>query len=244
MSANNMQMNCDKYQQAVGADPNFDGGTAHLDQCAACQAYREDMRSLDARIHRALAIDVPAFVAPELERPAADNVVPLPDRRRVATPTWFALAATVALAAFIGLRFAGNAGISPEELASEVLAHVTHEPDALRITDVAVAEPHLHEVVPATIARMDHSAGLITFAETCPINGNDIPHLVIQGRTGAVTILLLPQEKISGAIELEDEYQRGVILPVGNGSVAIIGTKEEPLLQIQQQVLNLVQWST
>jgi hypothetical protein len=91
---------------------------------------------------------------------------------------------------------------------------------------------------------MDHSAGLITFAETCPINGNAIPHLVIQGKAGPVTILLLPEEKISGAIELNDEFRHGVILPVGDGSVAIIGTKQEQLEQIQEKVLKSVLWST
>lgn len=244
MSARNMQMNCVEYQRAVGADPSFDGGAEHHGQCATCKAYRDDMRKLEDRIRHALTLDVPVLELPELDRPAGENVVSLPTLRRVSAPKWFALAATVALAAFVGVRFTGNTEISADELASEVLAHVTHEPDALRITDVAVADPHLHKVVPATIASMDHSAGLITFAETCPINGNDIPHLVIQGRTGPVTILLLPEERVSGAIELEDEYRRGVILPVGNGSVAIIGTKDEPLLQIQQQVLNSVQWST
>jgi len=244
MSANDTHMNCDEYQQAVGADPSFDGGVEHVDQCAACQAYRDEMRSLDTRIRRALALKVPDFVLPELGSLSGGNIVPLQKQRRVRTPAWFALAATVVLAVFIGLRLAGNADISPDELAAEVLSHVMHEPDALRVSNVAVDDRHLDDVVPARIAKMNHSAGMITYAETCPINGNKIPHLVIQGRTGPVTILLLPQEKISGAIELEDEYRRGVILPVGDGSVAIIGTKEESLEQIQEQVLNSVQWST
>ncbi|MDH4124016.1 MAG: DUF3379 domain-containing protein [Gammaproteobacteria bacterium] len=244
MSAGDTTMNCDEYRQLVGADPNFDGGAGHRNECAACQAYRDEMRALDARIRQALLLEVPEFVPPALQGVAIENVVSLPARRRVTTPAWFALAASVALAAFVGLRFAGNAELSANELASEVLAHVTHEPDALRVTDVAVTDQHLGEVVPATIARMDHSAGLITFAETCPINGNDIPHLVIQGSSGPVTILLLPQEKVSGVIELDDGHRHGLILPVGNGSVAIIGTKDEQLEQIQQQVLKSVQWST
>ena len=239
MSADNGQMNCDEYQQAVGADPNFDGGVEHRNECAACQAYRDDMRALDAQIRRALALEVP-----DIRMPEVSNVADIAARRRIATPAWFALAATVVLAAFAGLRFGGGSGISEDELASEVLAHVMHEPMALRVTDVAVPDEHLHEVVPARIAAMDHSAGLITFAETCPINGNEIPHLVIQGRTGPVTILLLPDEKVSGVIELNDEYKHGVILPVGDGSVAIIGTREEKLEQIQEKVLNSVHWST
>jgi hypothetical protein len=239
MSADDRQMNCDEYQQAVGADPDFDGGVEHRNECAVCQAYRDDMRALDAQIRRALALDVP-----DLRIPDVASVTDIATRRRITTPAWLALAATVLLAVFVGLQFGDDTGISEDELAREVLAHVMHEPMALRTSNVAVADEHLHEVVPATIAAMDHSAGLITFAETCPINGNDIPHLVIQGRAGPVTILLLPEEKVSGAIELNDEYRHGVILPVGDGSVAIIGTKQEKLEQIQEKVLKSVLWST
>jgi Protein of unknown function (DUF3379) len=243
MSADNLTMNCDEYQQALGADPSFDGGVAHCDECAVCRAYRDEMLALDAQIRRALALEVPELSIPSLDDVNSDNVIALASRRRTTT-TWFAMAATMLLVVFIGVRFAGHSPLSDDELASEVLAHVGHEPGSLRITDVAVPDTHLHEVVPASIAAMDHSAGLITFAETCPINGNNIPHLVIQGKTGPVTILLLPKEKISGAIELNDEFKHGVILPVGDGSVAIIGTKQEKLEQIQEQVLKSVHWST
>ncbi|MDA0706841.1 MAG: DUF3379 family protein [Proteobacteria bacterium] len=244
MSADNMTMNCEDYQQAVGADPSFEGGIEHRSDCARCQAYRSDMLALEARIRSALALDVPVLVTPTLDDVATENVVTLLARRRVTRPTWFAAAATVLLAVFVGLRFGGDAETSADELAIEVLAHVSHEPGALRITDLAVDDEHLNNVVPLRIAAMDHRAGLITFAETCPINGKDIPHLVIQGRTGPVTILLLPDEKVSGVIELNDEHRQGVILPVGDGSVAIIGGKEEQLEKIQEQVLNSVQWST
>lgn len=244
MSAGNSTMNCDEYQQALGADPNFDGGVAHRSECAACAAYRDELLAFDAKIRRALALEVPPLAVPTLDDVSAENVVKLADRRRVTTPAWFAIAATVLLALVIGVRFTGHVSLTDEELASEVLAHVTHEPMALRVTDQAVAEEHLHRVVPANMATMDHSAGLITFAETCPINGNDIPHLVMQGKSGPVTILLLPDEHVSGVIELNDEFKHGVILPVGDGSVAIIGTKEEKLEQIQEQVLKSVLWST
>ena len=231
-----MTMNCDEYRQAIGADPSFDGDAQHRSECADCHAYHNEMQALDLQIRRALELEVPDL--------KTSNVVTLADRRRVTTPIWFAVAATVLLAVVIGVRFAGNTDISEEDLAIEVLAHVSHEPTALRITDEAVADEHLHKVVPVNIAAMDHSAGLITFAETCPINGNDIPHLVIQGKRGPITILLLPDEKISGTIELNDTYNHGVILPVGDGSVAIIGVREEKLEETQKRVMQSVLWST
>ena len=237
-----MTMNCEEYRQTIAEDPNFDGGAGHLSECSECRTYRDEMRALDVKIGRALALEVPDLVLPNL--PDVENVVSLPDRRRLSTPTWFAIAATILLAVFFGARFAADDGAVYGSLADEVLAHVSNEPSALRVTDVAVSDDHLHEVVPANIAEMDASAGLITFAESCPINGRNVPHLVIQGEYGPITIILMPNEKITSAIALNDGNQHGVILPVGDGSIAIIGGLDERLDEVQKQVLQSVVWST
>jgi hypothetical protein len=237
-------MNCDEYQQAIGADPSFDGGAGHVSGCQSCQEYRRDMQALDLKIGRALALDVPELAMPSLHDVDTADVVTLEPRRRVAIKTWFSVAATVALAVFIGFRFGDDNRSGYVSLADEVLAHVTHAPAALQVTDKKVSDDHLRDVVPASIANMDHSSGLITFAETCPISGYDVPHLVIQGEHGPITIMLLPNEKISGAISLNDENSHGVILPVGDGSIAIVGSRDEKLEAVQKQILQLVTWET
>ena len=200
--------------------------------------------AFERKLRRALEIEVPELRMPELPVIETDKVVSLADRRRISTPAWFAVAATVLLAVFIGVRLAGDDAVVYESLADEVLAHVTHEPNALLITDQPVPEDHLDYVVPATIAEMNHEAGLITFAEICPINGNDVPHLVIQGAHGPITILLMPNENVGEAVTLNNNDSHGVILPVGDGSIAIVGAREEKLEDVQKQVLQSVAWST
>ena len=237
-----MTMNCEDYIQAIGEDPKYDGGAGHVSECSECRTYRDEMRALDVSIGRALALEVPDLILPDL--PDLENVVSLSDRRRLSMPTWFAMAATILLAVFFSVRFAGDDSVDHESLAAEVLAHVTHEPSALRVTDVAVSDDHLHEIVPANIAELDESAGLITYAASCPINGRNVPHLVIQGQQGPITIILMPDEKISSAIALNDENQHGVILPVGDGSIAIVGGLDEALDEVQKQILQSVVWST
>jgi hypothetical protein len=237
-------MNCDDYKQAIGADPSFDGGAGHLSECQSCQEYRREMQALDLKIGRALALDVPELAMPSLEDVDTGNVVTLEPRRRVAMKTWFSVAATVALAVFIGFRYGPDDTTGYSSLADEVLAHVTHAPAALQVTDKKVSDDHLQKIVPASIANMDHSSGLITFAETCPISGYDVPHLVIQGEHGPITIMLLPNEKISAAISLDDENSHGVILPVGDGSIAIVGSRDEKLEDVQKKILQSVTWET
>ena len=236
-------MNCEEYRQTIAADPSYEGGEAHLSACAGCKAYRDEMRSFDQGIGRALEISVPELRMPELPDIDSSDVVSLPVRRRFATPVRLAVAATVVLAAFIGFRMIGG-NVTYPSLADEIVAHLDHEPYALRVTDEAVSDRRLAKVVPGDVANMNHDAGLITYAQTCVINGRKIPHLVIQGAQGPVTILLLPDEAIDDAVQLEGESINGVLLPVGGGSVAIIGERDEQLDAIQENVVNSVTWST
>jgi hypothetical protein len=236
-------MNCEDYKEAIAADPSYQGGEAHLSACSDCRAFRDGMRSLDRRIGRALEIAVPDLRMPELPDIDTAEVVSLPARRRFTSPAWLAVAATIVLAAFVGLRMVGS-NVTYASLADEIVAHLDHEPYALRVTDEPVSDRRLAKVVPANVADMNHDAGLITYAQTCVINGKKIPHLVVQGEHGPVTILLLPDEAIDDAVQLEGESINGVLLPVGGGSVAIIGERNEKLETIQENVVNSVTWST
>ena len=102
----------------------------------------------------------------------------------------------------------------------------------------------LARTVPTSLAVFDRNASLITYAQPCVINGNKVPHLVFQGEYGPVTILLMPEEEVSEATPLDGASVKGVILPVGKGSIAIIGDREEQLEPIQKNVVNSVAWTT
>jgi len=235
-------MNCEEYKQAIATDPSFDGGAGHLSECAACQAYRKEILELDQAIGRALALDVPQLTVPELPDIDSSNVVAL-SKRRMSPPVWMAMAATVVLAAFVGFRMMGT-GVEYDSLGEELLAHMDHEPYALRVSDTPVSDARLDRVVSAEVARLDHSAGLITYAQTCVVNGRKVPHLVIQGERGPVTIVLMPEEMVSGPESVTGESVKGVILPVGDGSIAIFGEREEALERIERKVLDSVTWRT
>jgi len=248
-------MNCEEYRQALAEDPTFSGGKAHLAECKECQAFRASFLELESRIEAALNIPVPPLDMPEL--PAIEgsgastddiergNVVAIKPRARVTTPAWFALAASVALVAMLGVRMFDSHGHGDySSLAEEIVAHLDHEPQALRVTDRAVSDARLSRVVPANIANLNHDAGLITYARPCEINGNKVPHLVIQGKKGPVTVILLPDERVLEAEVLDGEGINGMLIPVGDGSIAIIGEKDEELGNIRDSVVNSVTWST
>lgn len=235
-------MNCEGYIEAITSDP-WDDTLTHGESCASCRAYRDELRALDRKIALALKVPVPAVEIPELPEVDTANVAALPSRRRLSTPAWLAIAATVVIAAALGFRML-DSGLTYPSLADEVIAHLDHEPYALRVTDRAVSEQRLQRVVPATVATLDHSAGLITYAQSCVINGKSVPHLVIQGERGPVTILLMSEETLDEPQLIDGQSINGVILPVGSGSIAIIGEKGEDLDRIRNTISKSVTWDT
>lgn len=231
---------CNEYKEAVTAEPAHED--EHVASCAACRDYRDGVRALDRRIAAALAIPVPAPELPELPDIDTANVTSL-GRRGIRTSAWLALAATAAFAAVIGYRMIAEPVLQPS-LGEQILAHMEHEPNAFANADTPVSDARLARVVPASVATLDHSAGLITYAQSCVINGKSVPHLVIQGRRGPVTILLMPGQEVAGAEEITGESVKGVILPVGRGSIAIVGERDEDLRLIEANLRKSVAWST
>lgn len=191
-------------------------------------------------------MDVPPLAMPELPSLGADaRVVPLSDRRkpRMSPPAWLGIAAGVAIAAALGVRLF-TPGPTYASLAEEVIAHIDHEPNALRRVSTPVSQSKLAAVIERDVEEMNEGIGLITYARSCVIHGKTVPHLVMQGAAGPITLLLLPDEHVDGAIPLQGEGINGVILPVGDGSIAIIGEREEQLDEIEQRVIDSVRWRT
>lgn len=230
----------------MGASPSDEAQelVRHEAACADCRAWRDELKSLDETLVRALAVPVPELAMPALDDGAtgADRVAARP-RRRPSVPAWFGIAAGIALLAYVGL-FALSGGGPERTLAEQVIAHMDHEAASRVVTDVAVPERTLDAVVSSHVARMGPGIGLVTYARSCVINGKTIPHLVVQGENGPITLLLMPDEPVDSAIPLEGESITGVLLPVGDGSIAIVGEREQDVRATANRVVDSVKWKT
>ena len=245
-------MNCEKYRQAIAADPSgsYADAAAHANGCVACSNFRDEIQALHARIAAALAIDVPPLRMPKLppiESAASASVVDLHAERpgKANLPTWIGLAAGLAAALFFGTRLLAP-DVSTPSLARQVIAHMDHEQESRQVTSVAVSEEALRNVIGSDISTIDTGI-LVTYARSCVINNKTVPHLVIQGEDGPVTLILMPEETVDAAVPLSGENVHGVIVPVGSGSVAIIGEHAEQLNEIDtigQRLVVSVTWRT
>lgn len=259
-------MNCREYRETIAADPSvsFSGGDGHASGCEACSKYRDEMRALDECIARALEIEVPKLSVPDLphiQQPGGEKPAGAAEpsgsgaRARFMSPPLLAgLAAAIAVIAvlFTVLPDTGTDHRDYREywdngqLVGEIIAHMDHEQESRRVTSVAVPVQALHAVVDGKVAAMDPDVGLITYAMSCVINGRTVPHLVIQGNTGPITLILLADETIESPIPLAGESVYGVLLPVGQGSIAVIGQREDQVDEIDRigrELADSVKWS-
>lgn len=234
-------MNCNEFKKMITESPagGFAGEVEHVADCAECGSYRMRLQRLDKKIAGALEIAVPPLLMPDL----SGTVVAMPKPAVWKNPGWLALAASVVLMVAVTADWLQIGGPAPT-LAEQVIAHLDHEPGSLLVTDVAVSDQQFAAVARPALVEMDRSIGLISYAMSCKINGHEVPHLVIQGVAGPVTILLMPHETVAQAEEIVGQSIHGVILPVGKGSIAIVGARTEELDQWREKVIEKVQWKT
>jgi hypothetical protein len=200
------------YRAAVLSNPHDPDPElrAHRDACPECAAYTDKLLRFEARLARAMQIDVQHTA----------QVVSLADRRsRPSAPRWLALAASVIVGAVvIGLTWV----VPSRSLAAAVIAHMAGEPDAWR-TEAAVPEPRLDAVLEDSKLKLMPNAGTVSYASSCPFRGHVVPHLVVQSDSGPVTVMVLVHESKAKWKQFDEQGYRGVIVPVkGHGALAVL----------------------
>lgn len=208
-------MKCSEARFSLAADPsNIDAGVAeHLDACEPCASYARDMLMLDGRLREAMNVS-----APEIALPAGPHVVASsPPRRPVLRQ--FALAASVAgVALLVGMLWIG---VPRQSLASAVVEHMAHEPDAWEQTELMSVDSIASVLARSGVKVRDGMPG-ISYASSCWFRGRHVPHLVVQTPSGPVTVMVLPDEQVAGRVAFAEAGYRGVLVPAQRGSIAVV----------------------
>ena len=214
---------CAHARLAIGGDPHALAPevTAHLTTCAACRQFHAETIALDERLRAALELPLAKFRKP----------APTPARR-------FALAASVALAMLVGGSFwLFRPGAA---LADEVVEHVRHESGSWSAHD-ALSANQLADVLRQAGVTFDSSMPVV-YAMACPFRGRLVPHLVVQTANGPMTVMLLAHEKVGERQEFSEGGFAGVLLPAGEGSVAVLMQNGKVPDATVTQVLSGVHW--
>ncbi len=203
-----------QYRSAILADPHDADPEllAHRQSCAECRAFTEQLLRFEARLERALLVEIPTRA---VVRPFASGKAAQGPRR------WMAMAASVLLALVVA---AGVWLTLPQRgLAADVVAHMAGEPDAWQLTDVPVPDADLNAVLEDSKLRLKPDAGMVSYASSCSFRGHRVPHLVVQTPSGPVTVMVLVHEAVRNPKQFDEQGYRGTIVPVpGHGSLAVL----------------------
>jgi len=214
---------CRHARLHIGAAPHElpPGIAQHLAGCAECSRFRDETLALDARLRSALEVPLPRF-----------------RERAPRTTRRLALAASVALA----LLLAGGAWfLNPKPaLAGEIADHVTHEAGSWDRHQVLSAAD-INAVLRQAGVRFDTSLPVV-YAMACPFRGRHVPHFVVQTPQGPMTVMLLAREKVSARTEFSEHGLHGVLLPAGEGSVAVLTRDAAVPEGLAGEIVGAVRW--
>ena len=227
-------MDCLEYRRRMTEAPGEADATLrrHRLSCAPCARWSEDAAAFEARLQESLKIPVPDGLAERVKLKASWQRPPQTHWGRLAAGMFVLVAA-----ALVTVR-----SLAPEPaLADALVDHMHHESELLLPSEVAVDPAHLEQVLRLVGGRLDGELGTVTHAGLCPIDGDLAAHLVVTGSNGPVAVIVMPGHELGARLPVASSGLSGAIIPVGRGSVAIIGFRGEPIEELAERVRNSVE---
>ncbi len=227
-------MNCLEFRRILTSDPGHQDAdcAAHRAECESCERYAVELADFDNLIRQAMAVPVPE----KLGGQATETV------RRAPRPRILALAASLVLA--VGAGFAAWQFGGGDALSDELIAHIYHEPDLLLLTaDTVEPVETVDTVLRRANVSLKHDIGAVAHAGLCYFRGKLVAHLVVAGKDGPVTVMLLPDEHVDEPTRIREDGFEGTIVPLERGgAVAVIGTQGEDTEPVETRFSEAVEW--
>ncbi|HUQ08967.1 MAG TPA: DUF3379 family protein [Steroidobacteraceae bacterium] len=217
-------VDCSHARLAIGGDPrNLSAEVeGHVSGCPACRKFRDEMLAMEGRLEAALQLPLHRFR----------------DAKKSHAPRRYALAASLLIAVLLG----GGAWLFQPRpaLADQVMEHVRHEAGSWALQR-RLAPDEIAAVLARAGVHFDSSMPVV-YASPCPFRGHVAPHLVLQTAQGPVTVMLLSHEKIAARESFEEQGYQGVLLPAGEGSVALLTRGGGVPETTEAEILSAVRW--
>ncbi len=187
-------MNCLEFRRAIAVQPKqLDASArAHRDECPRCAQAQIGALRFEAVLDRGLAIPVPAEWADRILLGQTTMARQQSSGRR--TVIW-RIAAGLALTA--GIVSVSWLALAPQQsLAAISIQHLGHEPMSLSAQEV-VSGVALRESFERLGVKLLHSPGTFSYLRICPLGSRRSLHMVMQQRSGAVTVIYVPGERVA-----------------------------------------------
>jgi hypothetical protein len=215
-------MNCLEFRHLILTDPsaNPSEAKAHLETCAQCTRFKQEILDLDSDIEKALSVEVPEGLAARILLNQSLKQTPHLQQRWVQ----FAMAASFVVAAVLGATLLTVQG--PGGGAERMLVHANHQPHEFSDSE---HEPISNEELEVMMAQLHLTASLdnVVYAAICPIDGERAAHLVIKDDEDQYTVMLVPEHSPSKMYTVDDKLWRGYISPHPAGALAVLANAED-----------------
>jgi hypothetical protein len=204
-------MNCLDYRRVLAAgEPETADMKAHRLQCSACAAQFREHAEFEGQLRGALAIELP----PGFEQRVRNGLVQ--SRRR-----FLAAAGAAAAAAGIGTYF----WVARDEPLALACIEFVMKEEAKSIMMGAMPRAEAEAALAGTLplARIER-VGQVRHVGPCPFNGATAYHVVLAVPQGKVTLLVMPEGRLSGSEKAEHEGLYATVVALRKGGFGVIGT--------------------
>ena len=231
-------MDCESVRRRLLTDPRDPDPAllAHTRVCRACAREARETRAFERRLLRALADETAA---------APDRA---PGNARLHRPLVLLALLVLPLLAAGGWWLAIQSGRDSD--AGDVLAAgLGHVREEIAMIDGTRAGLSSARARPATVdlllrgldlqgrIRLDGDWDRLRYAGRCRVGDRDSLHLILEGRRGPVTALLLPGRRLAGPREAVSRRFDVLLVPAGDAALALFGEHGEPLQDLARRLM-------
>jgi len=157
------------------------------------------------------------------------------------------IAACLVVALAIGMY---NRSHKLANLQADLFAHVYGETAYLASlnngpTSVSMPEVNarMEEVVGAHLNLADDINKLeVSFAKDCWVAQQVAYHLIMRGKTGDISVMMIPDLELDGEFSIADDQYNGLITPTDGGYLVVIGSKQEPITEYRNLLSSNLAW--
>ncbi len=235
-----------EFRRRIMSDPKYRDGelTAAIKESEANSKFADEILDLDNQIAKAMSVDVPVDLADRIlfnqSSSAKDDNVVRPNFAKRA----MAMAASVAFVVglLVGQINWGNIVVPHAQatIADTAIKHVLDEKPFVDKLDEQVQSSQINaKMVPFAYKLSERFPYHVYYLNHCGFGESNALHMVFQGESGKVTLFLAGVTSTKTEDFVKDDMS-GVIEPIGNTSMILVGDKGENVAKIAEQIAKII----
>lgn len=236
-----------QFRRGIYADPHNNDDTftnemlEEINQDPAKKQFTKDIKQLDDKIAQAMNIPVPDDLANKLilRQALADH-----QQHKKKKRIHLAMAASVAFALGLTLNFLQFSS-AHNTLGEYALAHIYHEQGHFHNdAEAKVSLASLNQKMATFGGNFSSSLGDLIFADYCRFDSIKSLHLVFQGKTDTVSVIVIPNDgELTFESNFNDDKLEGFSQQFKQANIIVVGDKNESLEQWQENLTKNLKWN-